>query len=93
MAIVVDDEVLHGHPRIDGTRIGVLHVYDMVVGGAEPAEVADSLDIDLGRVYEALAYYYDNPDEMWDVRTQEEAATDDLKGRSVDLPVETRDAP
>ena len=63
MTIVADDEVLHGLPRIEGTRISVIHVYDMVVGGAAPAEVADTLDLALGRVYEALAYYYDHPDE------------------------------
>ncbi len=61
MPIVTDDEVLHGQPRIAGTRVGVLHVYEMVVGGAAPAEVADALDISIGRVYEALAYSTTTP--------------------------------
>jgi uncharacterized protein (DUF433 family) len=47
MTIVAVDEVLHGLPRIEGTRVSVLHVYNMTVGRAEPAEVADELDIGL----------------------------------------------
>ena len=91
MTIVADGEVLHGLPRIDGTRISVVHVYDMIVGGAEPAEVADALDIELGRVYEALAYYYDHPDEMRGLRERELEALEALKRRSFP-PVEASDA-
>lgn len=93
MTIVTDDGVLHGLPRIEDTRVSVLHVYDMVVGGADPAEVADALDVTLGRVYEALAYYYDHPDEMREVREREEAALAELERRSVDPPIESQDAP
>lgn len=93
MTIVADEEVLHGLPRIEGTRISVIHIYDMVVGGASPAEVADALDLSLGRVYEALAYYYDHPDAMRDVRDREATALDELDRRSIDPPVEPRDAP
>lgn len=65
MAIVRDDEILGGDPRIDGTRIGVLHVYELVVAGEHsPADIADQLDLTLGQVYEALAYYYNHPEEM-----------------------------
>lgn len=92
MTIVADDDVLHGQPRVEGTRIGVIHVYDMVVAGAEPAEVADALDLPLARVYEALAYYYDHPDEMRGIRRDEDAAIDALVGRSVEPPVEASDA-
>lgn len=92
MTIVTDDDVLHGLPRIQGTRVGVTHVYDMVVAGAEPAEVADSLDLELGRVHEALAYYYDHPDEMRAVRAREADALDELERRTVDPPVEAGDA-
>ena len=92
MTIVSDDAVLHGQPRIEGTRVGVLHVYDMVVSGAEPAEVADSLDLALARVYEALAYYYDNPEEMRTVRNEQAEALDGVARRSVDPPAGARDA-
>ena len=91
MTIVADDDVLHGLPRIEGTRISVIHVYDMVVGGSEPAEVADALDVALGRVYEALAYYSAHHDEMRAIREREETALAKLERRAVDPPVETRD--
>lgn len=74
MTVVTDDDVLHGLPGLDGTRVSVLHVYELVVGGARPAEVADSLDLPLGRVYEALAYYYDHPAEMREVRRADRTA-------------------
>lgn len=65
MAITSDDEILGGEPRIDGTRIGVRHVAGKVVdGGYSPAYVADQLDVSLSAVYEAMAYYYDNIEEI-----------------------------
>ena len=67
--IVRTEGVLGGDPRIEGTRIGVVHVYEFVVEGAcSPEDVADQLDIGLDEVYAALSYYYANPDEMADVR-------------------------
>jgi len=77
MAITSDDDVLGGEPRIEGTRIGVRHVAAKVVdGGYSPAYVADQFDIPLASVYEALAYYYDNIEEM---RELEREATDALE--------------
>jgi len=35
MSITADDDVLHGMPRLEGTRISVLHIYDMAVRGEE----------------------------------------------------------
>jgi len=65
MAIVRDEGVLGGEPRIEGTRVGVRHVAGRVIdAGQSPASVADQLDVSLGAVYEALAYYYDNIEEI-----------------------------
>jgi uncharacterized protein (DUF433 family) len=65
MAIVRDEAVLGGEPRIEGTRVGVRHVAGRVIdAGQTPAYVADQLDVSLGAVYEALAYYYDNIEEI-----------------------------
>jgi uncharacterized protein (DUF433 family) len=76
--IVRTDDVLHGQPRLKGTRIGVLHIYDMVVDGdADAASAADALDISLGDVYAALAYYYHNTDEMRSYRRAEASARGD----------------
>ncbi len=75
--IVRTEDVLGGDPRIEGTRVGVLHVYELVVeGNHSPVDVADQLDLTLGEVYSALAYYHEHPDEMREVRrTHEEAQT------------------
>jgi len=65
MSIVRDEGVLGGEPRIEGTRVGVRHVASRVIdAGHAPASVADQLDVSLGAVYEALAYYYDNIEEI-----------------------------
>lgn len=77
--IVRTDAILGGEPRIEGTRIGVLHVYELVVeGDHEPAVVADQLDLSLGEVYSALAYYHEHPEEMRDVRKQNAEAEKQL---------------
>lgn len=73
--IVRTEDVLGGEPRIDGTRVGVLHVYELVVqGNHAPADVADQLDLSLGEIYSALAYYHEHPDEMREVRRAHEEA-------------------
>ncbi|WP_290812495.1 DUF433 domain-containing protein [Halovivax sp.] len=65
MPTTTDDEILRGEPRIEGTRVGVRHVAGRVIGGGRsPAYVADRLECSLAAVYEALAYYYDHPEEM-----------------------------
>ena len=89
MSITTDAKVLHGLPRIEGTRISVLHVYDTVVaGGADPAGAADALDLSLGEVYEALAYYYNNPGEMCTHHATQDDAREELRRRVVTPPVE-----
>ena len=89
MPITTDAEVLHGLPRIEGTRISVLHVYDTVVAGdTDPAGAADALDLSLGDVYEALAYYYNNPGEMRTHRATQDDAREELRRRAVTPPVE-----
>lgn len=89
--IVQTDGVLGGDPRIEGTRIGVLDVYELVVeGGIPPAAVADQVDITLGAVYTALAYYYEHPDEMRDLRTTEKARQEELARRSLSPPTRAK---
>ncbi len=71
MAITSDESVLGGEPRIAGTRIGVRHVAGKIIdGGYSPAYVADQFDIPLASVHEALAYYYDNIDEIREYRRE-----------------------
>jgi uncharacterized protein (DUF433 family) len=75
--VVRTADVLGGEPRLEGRRVGVLDVYELVVdGGYSPADVADQLDCSLGEIYTALAYYYEHTDEMRELqREREQLAT------------------
>lgn len=87
MAIVHDDEVLGGEPRIEGTRIGVRHVAAHVVeGDRSAAHVADQLDLSLADVHEALSYYYGHPEEMRELDREAEAAFDRIREISLKPP-------
>ena len=89
MSITTDAKVLRGLPRIEGTRISVLHVYDTVVAGdTDPARAANALELSLGEVYEALAYYYNNPEEMRTHCATQDEAREELRRRAVKPPVE-----
>lgn len=68
-AIVRTEDVLGGAPRIEDTRVGVLHVHELVAEGDQsPVDVADQLDLSLGEVYSTLAYYHEHPEEMREFR-------------------------
>lgn len=85
--VVSSQDVLDGAPRIEGTRIGVLHVHELVVDGDhDPADVADQLDLPLDAVYAALAYYYAHPEEMRTVRQRQSVAEETLRDRSLKPP-------
>jgi len=89
--IVRTEEVLGGEPRIEGTRIGVLDVYELVVGGGcSPADVADQLGCSLGEVYTALAYYYDNVGEMRQLRRERERTATRLDKNALQPPEPAR---
>lgn len=71
--VVRTDDVLGGEPRIEGRRVGVLDVYELVVaGGYSAADVADQLDCSLSDIYTALAYYYEHPEEVRELRRERE---------------------
>ncbi|GAA0209619.1 DUF433 domain-containing protein [Halobaculum roseum] len=75
--IVRTEDVLGGDPRIDGTRISVLFVYERVEGrGLEPRAVADRHDLDVADVYRALAYYHEHPSEVAAIREEREQNLD-----------------
>lgn len=85
--IVRDEAVLGGEPCIEGTRIGVHHVYDLAVGDdRSPADAAEQLDISLAEVHAALAYYYDNPEEMEQLRREHERARERLAEETLQPP-------
>jgi len=83
MPIVTTEGVLGGKPRLDGRRVSVLQVAELVVDyGDDPADVADQFDLSLAEVHEALAYYYNNVDEMETYRQRREELTDTLEEES-----------
>lgn len=60
-AIVEDDEIRSGEPRIEGTRITVLDVKRRVIDTEEdPHVVAGEYDLSMAALFHALAYYYDH---------------------------------
>lgn len=84
MAIVSDNDVLGGEPRIDGTRVGVRHVAARVIdGGQSAAHVADQFDLSLSDVYESLSYYYAHIEEMRELERENEAAFDRVQESSL----------
>jgi uncharacterized protein (DUF433 family) len=82
MPVISTDDVLGGEPRLEGRRISVLHVAELVVGGHSPAHVADQLDISLAEVHEAMAYYYNHPEEMSELRAAHGELAEELAERS-----------
>lgn len=82
MPIVQTPDVLDGDPRLEGRRIAVLQVVDPVLDGHDPAYVADQFDVTLAEVHEALAYYYNHPDEMETIRRKYAELETELRDRS-----------
>lgn len=63
--IVKTEGVMGGQPRLEGRRISVLQVAEMVLDeGMAPEEVSEGFDLDLSEVHGALSYYYENIEEM-----------------------------
>lgn len=72
--IVKTPDVLHGKPRLEGTRVGVLQVGELVrEAGWSFEKVADQLDLDVAQVEAATEYYDDHPELMETLRAQKEA--------------------
>lgn len=67
--IVRDEDVMDGEPRVEGRRITVLRIQELVEErGLPAAEVAAMHDLDVADVYAALTYYYEHPAEMEAIR-------------------------
>lgn len=83
-AKIVSDEAMGGEPRIDGRRITVLQVRDLVEeSGLEPATVADRYDLDVAAVYRALTYFHEHPSEMAQVREDREDTIEQHRERGL----------
>ena len=73
--VVATEDVLGGDPRIEGTRIGVSHVYRRYVDGDDtPAEIAAGYNISVAAVHAALASAVGNPRRMRAIEARRRAA-------------------
>lgn len=72
--IVKTPDVLHGEPRIEGTRVGVYQVGTAVrENGWSIDEVCDQFGLDAGQIRAALDYYDGHPELIEVLRKQTEA--------------------
>jgi uncharacterized protein (DUF433 family) len=80
----VERELLD-EPHVAGRRVSVLQLYEQVEGaGRHPADVAAQLDLAVGDVYAALAYYYEHADEMATIRSERAARRDQIRREITD---------
>ena len=63
--ITTNPRVRNGRHCIVGTKLELAVIaIAKVVGGQEPEEIAADYDLSLSQVYSALAYYYENKQEI-----------------------------
>jgi uncharacterized protein (DUF433 family) len=73
-----DDSEIHDEPHIEGSRVTVLHIHERVeTRGLGPETVAERLGLDLADVYDALAYYHRNPEEMREVKEHRQTVAEE----------------
>lgn len=67
--IVSTEDVLGGEPRIEGRRISVLQIQELVeIGDKSPRTVAERFGLEITEVYRALLYFHEHADEMSSIR-------------------------
>lgn len=60
-----EESEIHDEPHVQGSRITVRFIHELVESGdVDPKQVAEKYNLDIADVYEALAYYHNNPAEM-----------------------------
>jgi uncharacterized protein (DUF433 family) len=78
--IVKTPDVLHGKPRIEGTRVGAFTVGELVRRQAWTVDdILEEFDIDAEQARVAVAYYDDHPELMETLRAQKAARKESLE--------------
>jgi uncharacterized protein (DUF433 family) len=78
-----DESESHDEPHVEGRRVTVRVIQARVEERGDDAErVADQLDLEVASVYEALAYYHSNPEEMEAVKRRHEETVTAAKRQS-----------
>lgn len=81
--IVKTPDVLHGKPRIEGTRIGVYQIGELVRQQKWTlADVTEEFDLDRTQAATAVEYYDEHPELIETLRAQREAARRTIRERS-----------
>lgn len=81
--IVKTPDVLHGKPRLAGTRIGVHQIGELVrEAGWSVDAVAKQLDLDDAQVQAAIDYYDEHSEMMEMLRAQKEARKQSIAAQS-----------
>jgi len=87
--VSAEESEIHDEPHIEGSRITVRDVHARVEQrGLSPERVAERYNLDIADVYEALAYYHSNPEEMERVEERHRQAAEEAKDRSTLTPPE-----
>ena len=80
---------IHDESHIERSRITVRDVHARVEQrGLAPERVAERYNLDIADVYEALAYYHSNPEEMRRVEQRHERAVVEARERTSLTPPE-----
>lgn len=81
--IVKTPDVLHGKPRIEGTRIGVFQLGELLrQQGWSTEDISQEFDLDREQVQVALEYYDDHPEVIETLRAQHRAGIRSIEERS-----------
>jgi uncharacterized protein (DUF433 family) len=84
--IVSDPEIMDGEPTVEGTRVRVATLYRAVEEeGLDPTTVGEKYDVSKADVHRAIAYHYDNPEEM----TRHEQVRQELKQQALNARAKT----
>jgi len=85
-AIVRDEAIRSGDPRIDGTRVTVLDLKRRVIDNEEdPHVVAGEYEISPADLFRALTYYYEHRPELQQRERERDAARSDGELRTSKL--------
>ncbi|CCQ33115.1 hypothetical protein HLRTI_003346 [Halorhabdus tiamatea SARL4B] len=88
--VSAEDSDIHEEPHIEGSRVTVRDVHGRVEQrGLAPERVAERYNLDIANVYEALAYYHNNPEEMRRVEKRHDRAAAEARERSSLTPPES----
>ena len=87
--VSADESSIHDEPHLERSRVTVRQLHAVVEkAGQRPDRVADRHGLDVSEVYEALAYYHRNPEELQQAEARHTRAATEAARRSSVTPAE-----